>query len=175
MKTGLACLAVLAAAASIAGSAPRAHGSPILVEQQSTTKPVVPLSVQHLLRRRAPRAAYVPHRLPPGYSYATRENLNPRGFDLYFSCCDDNLPLLGFDALLPKRSEPCNQGIASKVFRLDGVLVSWNTGHNNQEAWRCIRRGGTRLLLTVSGTTRGAEWRTPRQLARMVASARPIG
>jgi hypothetical protein len=59
-----------------------------------------------------------------------------------------------------------------KVFRIDGVLVAWNSGHNDEEAWHCIRRNRTRVLITVSTSS---DWRTPRQLARMVASARPIG
>ena len=139
--------------------------------------PVVPLRIQRLLKRGAPRAAYVPTRVPAGYTYLEHENHFPGGFNLGFTCCDDNLPLIGFDAVLVKRSEPCNQGPADKRFRIDGVVVGWNAGHNEQFAWRCIARGGTRLLLTVSGEaphSEGTSWRTPRQLARMIASARPI-
>jgi hypothetical protein len=118
----------------------------------------------------------VPTSLPPGYTYFSHGNPNRTGFDLYFSCCTDfHPPLLGFDAVLVRRSEPCNQGPAAKVFRIGGVVVSWNAGHNDQHAWRCIGLGGTRLLLTVTGAAqRGSGWRRPRQLARMVASARPI-
>jgi hypothetical protein len=139
--------------------------------------PVVPLRIQRLLKRRAPRAAYVPTLLPSGYRYLKRGILARSGFDLYFTCCEDNLPLIGFDAVLVKKSEPCNQGPADKRFRIDGVVVGWNAGHNDQFAWRCIGRGGTRLLLTVSGeapNSDGTSWRAPRQLARMVASAQPI-
>jgi len=59
-----------------------------------------------------------------------------------------------------------------KVFRIDGVRVAWNSGHNDEQAWRCISlRDGTHVLLTVST---GSDWRTPNELARMVASARRI-
>jgi hypothetical protein len=184
MKTSLLGCAVATVATAVAlavasptfpapGSVPAA--SPM--QQQVLGTPVVPLRVQRLLKRHAPQASYVPTRLPPGYTYFSRQGPNHRGFDLYFTCCDDNLPLIGFDADLVRRSEPCNQGPAERVFRIDGVVVGWNAGHNDQDAWRCIKRGDTRLLLTVSGEpphSEGTSWRTPRQLARMVASARPI-
>ena len=174
----LAIVASTAASAAVPTLAARGTFSPATpAQQQALGQRAVPLRVQRLIKRRAPQAAYVPTRLPHGYSYFSHDNPNRRGFDLYFSCCDDNLPLIGFDAVLVKRSEPCNQGSADKKFRIDGIVVRWNTGHNEQQAWRCIRRGGTRLLLTVTGEaphTVGTSWRTPRQLARMVASARPI-
>jgi hypothetical protein len=129
-----------------------------------------------VLKRRAPLAAFVPTRLARGYRYDHVENLNRRGFDVFFTCCDGNLAWIGFDANLLKTSEPCNQGRAMKVFRIDGVVVAWNAGHNDQQAWRCLGRGGTRLLLTVTGAASGGtSWRPPRELAAMVASARPIG
>jgi hypothetical protein len=184
MKTSLLCCAVaivVTAAALVAASwtlPARGSVSGTRVHEQVLAKPVVPLRVQRLLKKRAPQAAYVPSRLPPGYRYFTHENLSGAGFDLYFTCCADKTALIGFDAVLVKRSEPCNQGQAAKVFRIHGVVVGWNAGHNDQDAWRCIRRGSTRLLLTVSGeppNSEGTSWRTPRQLAWMVASARPIG
>jgi hypothetical protein len=183
MRTSLLCCAVAivatAATSSLASPTRPARGSGSVatrVQERVLSTPVVPLRIQRLLKKRAPLAAYVPTRLAAGYTYLNHENLSRGGFDLYFSCCEDNLPLIGFDAVLVKRSEPCNQGPADKRFRIDGVVVGWNAGHNEQFAWRCIRRGGTRLLLTVSGEAQrnGISWRTPRQLARMVASARPV-
>jgi hypothetical protein len=130
---------------------------------------VVPLRVQRVLQTHAPRVAYVPTRLPPGFRYDHYENLGRWGYDLYFTT--PAATWIGFDALLVKPGEPCNQGSATKRFRVDGVLVLWNAGHNDQQAWRCIRRGGTRVLLTA---TTSSDWRPPKLLARMVASARPI-
>jgi hypothetical protein len=146
------------------------------VQRQVLAPPVVPLRVQRLLKRRAPRAAYVPTRLPAGYTYLAHENHFPRGFLLGFTCCDDNLSLISFNAGLVKSTEPCNQGLARKVFRIDGVVVGWTPRRNDQKAWRCIRQGSTRLLLTVSGEAphNATSWRAPRQLAQMAASARPI-
>jgi hypothetical protein len=143
---------------------------------ESAAKPVVPLHVQQALEQRATLAAYVPTELPPGYRYLERENLSRFGFDLYFACCGDQLPFLGFDALVLRPNEACSQGSSRRVFRFDRIVVHWASSHNDQEAWRCIRHGRTRVLLTVTGRTprTGVHWRTPRQLARMVASARPI-
>lgn len=180
--TRLLCCAAALVATATAGAAAqtsparRSESAPRATQKRVLRATAVPLRVQRLLKRRAPRAAYVPTYLPPGYTYFSHENVNRRGFDLYFSCCVDfHPPLIGFDAVLLMKSEPCNQGRAAKIFRMGGVIVSWNAGHNDQEAWRCIGQGGTRLLLTASGAAqRGSGWRTPRELARMVASARPI-
>jgi hypothetical protein len=140
--------------------------------KQLPTTAVVPLRVQRLLKKRAPKAAYVPTSLPRGFGFDHYENLGRSGYDLFFRCCDGiGRNSIGFDALHMKPIEPCNQGTPMKVFRIDGVLVAWNSGHNDEHAWHCIRRNGTRVLITVSTSS---DWRTPRQLARMVASARPI-
>jgi hypothetical protein len=53
--------------------------------KQLLTTPVVPLRVQRLLKRRAPKAAYVPTGLPRGFRYDHYENLGRSGFDLYFA------------------------------------------------------------------------------------------
>jgi hypothetical protein len=149
-------------------SVPTASGA----ARQPATTPVVPLRVQRLLKKRAPTAAYVPTRVPRGFGFDHYENLGRSGYDLFFRCCDGfGTNSIGFDALHLKPVEPCNQGTPMKAFRIDGVLVAWNSGHNDEQAWRCIRRNGTRVLITVSTSS---DWRTPRQLARIVASARPI-
>jgi hypothetical protein len=180
LPCAVAIVATVVASSSAASSRPAARESsaPDGTLKRQLTTVVVPLRVQRVLKKGAPRAAYVPTRLLRGYRYHHYENLNRRGFDVFFTCCGDNLAWIGFDADLVKRSEPCDQGTALKVFRIDGVVVAWNAGHNDQQAWRCVRRGGTRLLLTVTGAASrdgGTSWRTPRQLAEMVASARPIG
>jgi hypothetical protein len=183
-STPLLCCAAALVATAAAGAATQTSPARRSESAARTTQKwvlgttVVPRRVQHLLKRRAPGAAYVPTRLPTGYTYFSHENVGRTGFDLFFSCCADfHPPLIGFDAVLIKRSEPCDQGSAAKVFRIDGVVVAWNAGHNDQQAWRCIRRDGTRLLLTVTAAASrdvGTSWRKPRQLAAMVASARPI-
>ena len=173
----VAIVAAVAASSSAATSrrSAREPSAASGTSKQLATTVVVPLRVQRVLKKRAPRAAYVPTRVPRPYRYDHVENLNRTGFDVFFTCC--NGAWLGFDAVLVRRSEPCNQGKAMKVFRIDGLVVGWNAGHNDQQAWRCVRPAGTRLLLTVTGAASrdvGTSWRRPRQLAGMVASARPI-
>ena len=190
MKTSHFCCALAIAATAVGPAAanptPPARGAVSAAihmhQQQVSGRPVVPLRVQRLLERRAPRAAYLPTRLPTGYSYFGHENLGSTGFDLYFSCCVDfHPPIIGFHAVLLKRSEVsegCNRSAGAKLFRIGGVVVAWSlAGDHDQEAWRCIRRGGTTLRLAASGersNSQDTSWCTPRQLARMVASARPI-
>lgn len=79
----------------------------------------------------------MPTRVPRGVRYDHYENLGRSGFDLYFRCCDRFRPI-GFDALHVWPGEPCNQGTAMKVFLIDGVRVAWNSGPNDEQAWRCI-------------------------------------
>jgi len=179
MKASLVLYAVAIAATVAASSSAATARHPVResvsaasrsAKQLPTT--VVPLRVQHLLKRRAPIAAYVPTRVPRGFRYYHYENLGRSGFVLYFQCCG-RVRAIGFDAVHVWPGTPCNQGTAMKVFRIDGVRVAWNSGHNDEQAWRCISlRDGTHVLLTVST---GSDWRTPRELARMVASARRVG
>src|SRR4051794_20234009 len=136
-----AIVATVAASSSAATPRPPARESVSAASgaaKQLPTATVVPLRVQRVLKKRAPKAAYVPTRMPRGFRYDHYENLGRWGFDLYFSCCG-RAPI-GFDALRLRPTEPCNQGTAMKVFRIDGVLVAWNSGHNDEEAWHCIRR-----------------------------------
>jgi hypothetical protein len=171
----VAIVATIAASSSAATARSPARESVFAASGTAKQLPpsaVVPLRVQRLLKKRAPKAAYVPTSLPRGFGYDHYENLGRSGFDLYFRCCDrSGRNPIGFDALNLKPTDSCNQGTAMKVFRIDGVVVAWNSGHNDEEAWHCIRRNRTRVLITVSTSS---DWGTPRQLARMVASARPI-
>jgi hypothetical protein len=130
----------------------------------------VPLRVQRILKKHAPKAAYLPSRLPAGYAYDHYENLSGLGFDLYFGCCGDHVHLIGFDALIVRRGEPCGQGPPMKVFRIGGTVVDWSSLNRSEMAWRCLRHGETRRLFTVSA----GPPHTPRQLAEVVASIRPI-
>lgn len=173
MRTLAAVLGVLTLA-SLGGFSGQATPASTRATNDVASSRVVPLRVQRVLKTHAPRVAYVPTRLPRGFRYDHYENLGRSGFDLYFNCCSSSsvIAVIGFDALVLRPGDPCNQGSPMKRLRIDGILVLWNSGHNDQMAWRCIRRGRTRLLLTGSTSS---DWRTPRRLAQMVASARPIG
>ena len=168
MRTFAAVLGTLTLA-SLGGFGGSGRATPASrVAHNAATGAVVPLRVQRLLETHAPRVAYVPTSLPRGFRYDHYENLSHYGFDLYFRKSSQTI---GFDALFVNPGDPCNQGSAMKRFRIDGIVVLWNAGHNDQQAWRCVRHGQTRRLLT--GST-GTGWPTPKRLAQMVASARPV-
>lgn len=153
--------------------------SPMTGKSDFVAKGVVPSRVQRAIKKHSPGVAYVPTRLPRGYSYLKYENYGHEGFNLSFTCCDDSMPLIGFDAEHSKQS--CSQlgPTPAKTFRIDGVVVKWSLmGNHEQTAWRCFRHGRGRILISVFGErpqSEGISWRLPRQLARMVASTRPIG
>jgi eukaryotic-like serine/threonine-protein kinase len=141
-----------------------------------TVKPVVLRPVQGAIKSRSPQQAYVPTRLPPGYRYLKYVPHRRNGFDLYFSCCGERLPLISFDADgAPPPS--CAPGRALRTFRIGGAVVGWSSSPSRQQAWRCIRHGLRRVLVTVSGESPRSgrsSARSPRQLALMVASTRAI-
>lgn len=128
--------------------------------------PVVPLSVQRSIRKRAPQEPYVPTWLPRGYHYVEHENLSWAGFDLYFAR-KDGFPILGWDVVQMPTLASCNQGRAIRRFRLRGVVIAYNGTHNDQNAWRCITRRGFYVLVTAH--TGGPNVVRPYKLAWMNA------
>lgn len=151
--------------------------APAAAQNRVGAQPAVPLRVQRLVKRRAPLAAYVPTRLPTGYRYASHENLSRSGFDLYFSCRDPPTgPVLGFGSVKMPTRASCSQGRPTRRFRINGVLVFWSRGNNDQQAWRCMTRGRTHVLVTATcAAARDVYyWRPALQLARMIASVRRL-
>ena len=140
------------------------------------------MRVQHLLKRRAPIAAYVPTRVPRGFRYYHYENLGRSGFDLYFQCCGRVRPI-GFDAGHVWPGTPCNQGTAMKVFWIDGVRVAWNSATTTSRrgvASGCAteRTSCSPFLQAVTGARPGSsrKWSHPRGASgesRTLAQARP--
>lgn len=168
-------LAFLVGSLTAGGATP----SPIISKSDLAAKSVVPTRVQRAIKKHSPGVAFFPTRLPRGYSYLKYASYGHNGFDLSFTCCDDNMPLIGFDAYSAKLSCSQLEPTPAKTFRINGVVVKWSLmGNHEQTAWRCFRRGRGRILISVFGErphSEGLSWRTPRQLARMVASTRPIG
>jgi hypothetical protein len=129
----------------------------------------VPLSVQRLIRKRAPLEPYIPTWLPKGYHYVKYENLSSRGF--YFAS-KDGVPRLGWDVVRTPLAS-CNQGRGRRTFRLRGVVVHYSgEPHSDQNAWRCITRRGLHVLVTAH-TARPNVVR-PYNLAWMNATLRRI-
>jgi hypothetical protein len=158
-----------------------ATSSRITSKSDLVPRSVVPSRVQRAIKKHSPGVAYVPTRLPQGYSYLKYASYGHNGFNLSFTCCDDNMPLIGFDAYAYSPKLSCSQlePAPAKTFRIDGVVIKWSLmGNHEQTAWRCLRNGRGRVRISVFGErphSEGLSWRTPRQLARMVASTRPIG
>jgi hypothetical protein len=94
--------------------------------------PIVPLSVQHAIVRRAPALAYVPARIATGYRYrhwafagsAVRIRFaNRAGKEIVF--------------VAARRAGPCTDG-REKTFQMAGNKVYWGQRAEEQEAWRCL-------------------------------------
>jgi hypothetical protein len=138
----------------------------------SAPSPAVPLAVQHAIKKRvSPLAAYLPSRVPAGYRYRTWQG-SKSGFEIWFG-------QLAFGAGV---AHSCSVGGSPmKTFRLAGVNVFWSATYEDQQAWRCVRRGHVTILLQSGqsipgddGTNTPKTLRDALLLARLVASARPI-
>lgn len=98
----------------------------------AATPPVVPLTVQHAIVRRAPTLAYVPARAAIGYRYRTWTFAggavriwfrNRAGKEIVF--------------VAARRTRPCASG-NEKTFQLAGNKVYWAHTSEEQQAWRCV-------------------------------------
>jgi hypothetical protein len=152
-------LAVLALATVSAGAA-------------TSASPAVPLTVQRAIRKRVtPLAAYLPSRVPAGYRYRTWQG-SRSGFEIWFG-------QLAFGAGV---AHSCSVGGSPmKTFRIAGVNVFWSATYEDQQAWRCVRRGHVTILLQSGqsipgddGTNTPKTLRDALLLARLVAYARPM-
>lgn len=125
--------------------------------------PIVPLSVQHAIVRRAPALAYVPARIATGYRYrhwafagsAVRIRFaNRAGKEIVF--------------VAARRAIPCTDG-REKTFQMAGNKVYWGHRAEEQEAWRCLN--GVQL---VAATPQPPTAFADVGLGRVVASAHRI-
>lgn len=148
------------------------HGSPAA----AVSGALVPASVLRAIERHNPQVAYVPTRLPAGYHFEAFQDYPSKGFDLYFGTTQ---PTLGFHA----QPEPCSaMGPAVKSFRVNGFRVYWSATYADQQAWRCLRHGRTRIVLSSSQSIPGDDTTsTPAKrndaldLVRLVAYTRRLG
>jgi hypothetical protein len=117
MRLALVTLALLAVGAAAA---------------EAASAPIVPTVVQARIKRSAPRLAYTPTRIAPGYRFSTwRSELdtlriwfkNKAGWEIVFVAA-------------PQRGD-CRAGM-EKSFQLDGNKVYWSHTDSEQQAWRCV-------------------------------------
>lgn len=94
--------------------------------------PVVPLSVQHAIVRRAPALAYVPARVGFGYRYR-HWSFAGSAVRIWFA----NRAGKEIVFVAARRARPCTDG-REKTFQMAGNKVYWGHRAEEQEAWRCL-------------------------------------
>lgn len=111
-----------------------------------TYSALVPVSDQQQIVSEHPQIAFIPMRIPAGYSYLEHDADWSTGFDLLFARFrrqgrpPDNLRFGVFEGHCPTGR--------MHTFRLDGVAVSWGATNGVQQAWRCLpASGGTFVVL----------------------------
>jgi hypothetical protein len=171
MQRGVALWAAASLLTLLAGSVTVSGGSSASA-RATASAPVVPLSVQRLIKKRAPLEAYIPTWLPKRYRYASYENLIRRGFDLYFARPGGE-PLLGLDVLRMPTRATCTQGGGMKIFRVRGRVIHYSETHSDAMAWHCSTRGTVHVLVTANGP--GGDLVKPSSLAWMDGTVRWIG
>jgi hypothetical protein len=132
----------------------------------------VPASVEHLIAQRHPTLGFVPTFAPSGYHYQ-RWRDRAQGFDITFR---RGFPGLAFAV----SRESCSAlGSPMRVYSVARVQVNWSATYEDQQAWRCLRRRGTNIVIVAARSIPGddaldtrARRRRARELTRVVASAR---
>jgi|GEM_PF-3464565 hypothetical protein len=103
------------------------------------SRPLVPVFVQHLIEKRAPRLAYVPARATIPYRY---RNFELTGGKLQIWLANRNEP----GKLVVFQAQPfhgvCRAG-AEKGLQMAGVKTWYGVSGTRRQAWRCVR--GTKL------------------------------
>ena len=112
---------VVVAAAALAASG--AHAA---------SAPVVPVSVQQAIAKRARSLAYVPARIAIGYRYRSWEHA-PGHVYIHFR----NRAGKEITFAVERRTAPCTRG-KDRTFQMAGNKVYWGLNDGEQESWRCI-------------------------------------
>jgi len=154
-------LLVLVAAVAAIGALPAAADSP-----------AVPASVLHAIPKRVPpHLRYVPTRVPAGDRYESWQG-SRHGLDIYFAP-EGGTPTLGFHAYPSGPAGTCTPG-GVHTYRFGAIRVFFETTHDDQQYWRCVRAGTVSLEATTFRSD-GSTSAKRRAIAAMLASARPLG
>jgi uncharacterized membrane protein len=137
---------------------------------------VVPVSDQQQIASEQPQIAYVPTRIPAGYSYLEQKAGWPTRFELWFVRFrkQGRAPE---DIDFAAREGQCPKGRPHRS-RMNGVEVSW--GGTTDYVWRCIPATGRTVLvleaaLVIPGVDNPSlQRRHASELATVVAYAKPI-
>lgn len=128
---------------------------------------LVPATAQVQIARKAPTLAYAPTRIAPGFRFAgwaktgvVRERFtNKAGVEILFVAS----PLRG----------ACDAA-RMKTFQLAGNKVYWGQTSNEQQAWRCVRGAGGKMVRLAAATAQPPTKFADVGLGTIVASARRI-
>jgi len=143
----------------------------------SALSPVLPQSSQHAIAKENPLLAYVPTALPAGDHYSGRFSNVHDEVGLTFAGPTGSHRGFTFGAEQLSHS-PCPALGTMHVFALNGVRVRWSGTFVDQQAWRCIERGGVTARIFAARSIAGDDsLGTPKaradalELARIVAGA----
>lgn len=131
----------------------------------------VPASVLRAIPQRVPpHLRYVPTTVPAGYRYASWQG-SRHGLDIYFAP-EGGTPSLGFHAYPSGPAGACTPG-GVHTYRFGAIRVFFETTHNDQQYWRCVRAGAVSLEATTFRSD-GSTSAKRRAIAAMLASARAL-
>ena len=157
-------LAVALAAAALAASL----GVPPQASARApAAHPAVPRFIQGLIGRRAGSLASVPARMALGYRYE-RFHASAQAVRIWFR----NRTGREIVFLAAPAAGSCRAGM-EKSFQMAGNKVWWGHTNAEQEAWRCVSRGG-RLVKLVAATAQPPTQFADVGLGRIVASGRRV-
>ena len=151
---------VLVAAVAATGALPAA----------ATTSPIPSRVLRAIPKRVPPHLRYVPTRVPAGYRYASWQG-SRHGLDIYFER-EGGTPALGFHAYPSGPAGTCTPG-GVHTYRFGAIRVFFETTHNDQQYWRCVRAGTVSLEATTFRSD-GSTSAKRRAIAAMLAFARPL-
>jgi hypothetical protein len=132
----------------------------------------VPLRVQQAITKRVPPPfRYIPTRVPTGYEYRKWHGAK-NGLDIYFGQKLD----LGFHVVKypPYSAQRCSGAGSARTYPFGSIRVYWGATYVDQDYWRCVRNGSVTISASYAHTGYGPSSRR-RQIAAMVASAKPLG
>jgi len=113
----------------------------------SAASTVVPRHSQLAIRLKLPALAYVPARVPGGFTYYRWATTTRPALRIWFR--DKAQHEITFVAT--HQTGPCATG-REKTFQLDGNKVYWSHTANEQQAWRCVVGPNKRLVRLTAAT-----------------------
>ncbi len=138
----------------------------------------IPRRVQRAIEKTYPSLAYGPEWLPSDYHFG----LYTRYRKFFVVAFASGMYAEALSWSVVKASKASCDPAGWKPYRLNRVTVYWGGTPGDQDAWRCIARGGTRIKLNAGGSVSGddghLDTRKKRRdalvLAKTVAYAEPL-